>query len=186
MYHAPISFAADLFLVSGNGNYWITKADGADAAINEVYAKVNFGADFGTVNAMVGVIKKLKDLRFCAGINVACLPVGLRVDVLGQYCKEDFQRIRVEADVSGNAGSIGYEVFVAGGANLVDAPYTSSTSWGGVAADAEFSGVDTWHVAGTRDKSTFCGVYSKSFIPNGTTWWILKLKILTFLLMILQ
>ena len=109
------AFSWDIFFASGNGNPFFTTADGADAVIKELYTKVQFGADFGTVNAFFNGINNFKDFRFGAGLNLSGLPVGLWFNVIGTYAGDDFQRIRAEADVSTTFGSIGWELFVAGG-----------------------------------------------------------------------
>ncbi len=155
------AFSADLFLASGNGNAWFSAPKGGDAAVAETYAKVQFAADFGTVNAFVNGANNFKDLRFGAGVNVAGLPVGLWTNVIGTYAGEDFQRIRVEADVSGNAGSVGYEVFVAGGYDM---------KAGTNAYNDTFTGVEGWHLGGTyyrADAAAFVGVLAKVSFPMG-------------------
>ncbi len=168
------AFSADVFFASGNGNAWFSKAKDADAKMAEIYAKAQFGADFGTVNGFVNAINSFKDLRFGAGLNLAGLPVGLWFNVIGTYAAEEFQRIRVEADVSGAVDSIGYEVFVAGGYNM-------GTNAGAMNA---FTGVEGWHVAGSygiKEASAFAGMYAKVTFPMGPFGGYVEIKDSDFL-----
>ncbi len=163
------SFSADIFLASGNSNAFVSVPKEGDASVAELYAKFQFGADFGTINAMFNAINTFKDFRFGAGVNVAGLPVGLWANVIGTYAAEEFQRIRVEADVSGNAGSLGYEVFIAGG-------YHAATNVG--AANA-FTGVEGWHVGGSYglgEPAAFVGMYAKLSFPMGTLGGFVEIK----------
>lgn len=154
------AFGLDVFFASGNGNYWFSKADGADAAIAELYTKVQYAADFGTINAFLNAANNFKDYRFGAGYNFgSLLPVGLWINAIGIYAGNDFQRIRAEADVSTNFGSIGWELFVAGGYDVkASAPSFNNT----------FTGVEGWHVGGSYGRgepAAFCGIYTKFSIP---------------------
>jgi hypothetical protein len=156
---ATEGFSWDVFLASGNGNFFFTKADGADAVIKELYTKVQYGADFGTVNAFFNGANNLKDFRFGAGLNLSGLPVGLWFNVIGAYVAEDFQRIRVEADVSTTFGSIGWELFLAGGYDMK----------AGAQCCNGFTGVEGWHVGGTyyrAEPAAFCGFYTRFNIPG--------------------
>ena len=47
-------FALD-FGIEANGNYWITKADGADAVLNPFFFKVGYSADFGNIGAFAKI-----------------------------------------------------------------------------------------------------------------------------------
>ena len=152
------AFSMDLFFASGNGNAWFTKEDGVDPVLKELYLKVQYGADFGTINAMFNTINNFKDFRFGAGYNAKGLPVGLWVNVIGTYAAEEFQRLRVEADVSGSIESIGYEVFLAGG-------YNFATNVGAMNA---FTGVEGWHKGGSyylAEPAAFLGLMAKVNIP---------------------
>ena len=165
------SFSWDLFFEAKNGK-WMSKADGADAVVGELYTKFNFGADFGTVNAFFNAADTFKAFRFGAGLNLAGLPVGLWFNVIGTYAAEDFQRIRVEADVSGNIDSIGYEVFIAGGYNM-------GKNTGSAAA---FTGVEGWHVGGgVGNESAFVGLYAKVSFPIGNLGGFVEIKDSDFL-----
>ena len=167
-------FSWDLFLASGNGNSFVSKPKEGDAAVAELYTKFQFGADFGTVNAFFNAMNTFKDFRFGAGLNLSGLPVGLWFNVIGNYAAESFQRIRVEADVSGSIDSIGYEVFVAGG-------YHMDTNAG--AANA-FTGVEGWHVGGTyglAEKRAFLGLYAKLTFPIGDLNGFVEIKDADFL-----
>jgi hypothetical protein len=163
------SFSWDLFFESKNGK-WIEKKDGADATVGELYTKFQFGADFGTVNAFFNAANNFKDFRFGAGLNLAGLPVGLWFNVIGTYAGEDFQRIRVEADVSGAIDSIGYEVFIAGGYDMkATAPSFNDT----------FTGVEGWHVGGSygrADAAAFVGMYAKVSFPIGNLGGFVEIK----------
>jgi hypothetical protein len=164
------SFSWDLFLASGNGKWFVTVPKEGDAAVAELYTKFQFGADFGTVNAMFNAINTFKDFRFGAGLNLAGLPVGLWFNVIGIYAAEDFQRIRVEADVSGSVDSLGYELFIAGGYHMNAA---------GVGAANAFTGVEGWHVGGTyglADAEAFVGFYAKLSFPIGNLGGFVELK----------
>jgi hypothetical protein len=156
---ATEGFSWDVFLASGNGNWFFTKADGADAAIAELYTKVQYGADFGTVNAFFNGINSFKDFRFGAGINLSGLPVGLWFNFIGSYVAENFQRIRAEADVTATFGSIGWELFLAGGYDMK----------AGAECCNAFTGVEGWHVGGTYGRgepAAFCGFYTRFNIPG--------------------
>ncbi len=164
------SFSWDLFFESKNGN-WVSKDKDADAAkIEEIYTKFQFGADFGTVNAFFNAANSFKDFRFGAGLNLAGLPVGLWFNFIGTYAGSDFQRIRVEADVSGNIDSIGYELFLAGGYDM---------KAGTQAYNDTFNGVEGWHVGGTyyrADAAAFLGFYAKVSFPLGNLGGFVELK----------
>jgi len=170
------SFSWDLFLEANNG-MWISKnkdADGngkaADAVIGELYTKFQFGADFGTVNAFFNAANSFKDFRFGAGLNLAGLPVGLWFNVIGTYAGEDFQRIRVEADVSGNIDSIGYEVFIAGGYDMKAGTQNYNDT---------FKGVEGWHLGGTyyrAEAAAFVGMYAKVSFPLGNFGGFVEIK----------
>ena len=161
-------FGWDLFLASGTGKYFIEAPKGKDVTVGELYTKVQYGADFGTINAFFNAINTFKDFRFGVGYNAgSLLPVNLWVNVIGVYAAEDFQRIRAEADVSTNFGSIGWELFLAGGMDFKN----------GSACNA-FTGVEGWHVGGTygaRDKA-FLGFYTKFSIPVDAFGFYVELK----------
>ena len=167
------SFSWDLFFEAKNG-MWISQNKDADAVVGELYTKFQFGADFGTVNAMFNALNNFKDFRFGAGLNLGGLPVGLWFNVIGTYAAEEFQRIRVEADVSGNIDSIGYEVFIAGGYNM-------GTNTGAMNA---FSGVEGWHVGGSYylpKAAAFVGMYAKVSFPIGNLGGFVEIKDSNFL-----
>ena len=153
------AFSMDLFFASGNGNAWFTKENEKDPELKELYLKVQYGADFGTINAMFNTINNFKDFRFGVGYNAkSLLPVGLWVNVIGTYAAEEFQRLRVEADVSGSIESIGYEVFLAGG-------YNFTTNVGAMNA---FTGVEGWHKGGSYylpKPAAFLGLMARVNIP---------------------
>ena len=161
-------FGWDLFLAAKNGA-WISKDDGKDVVVRELYTKVQYGADFGTINAFFNAMNTFKDFRFGAGYNAgSLLPVGLWVNVIGFYAGEKFERIRAEADVSTNFGSIGWELFVAGG-------YHMETSTNG----NDFTGVEGWHVGGTyglSEKRAFVGAYTKFSIPVDAFGFYVEIK----------
>ena len=167
------SFSWDLFFAQGDNNPWFKKVGDGDAAVAELYTKFQFGADFGTINAMFNAINTFKDFRFGVGINLSGLPVGLWFNVIGNYAAKDFQRIRVEADVSGNIDSIGYEVFIAGGYHMKAA---------GVGAANAFTGVEGWHVGGSyglpagKDSKAFVGMYAKVTFPIGNLGGFVEIK----------
>ena len=169
-------FSWDLFLASGNNNWFVSKPKDGDAAVAELYTKFQFGADFGTVNAFFNAMNTFKDFRFGAGLNLSVLPVGLWFNFIGTYAANDFQRIRVEADVSGAIDSIGYEVFVAGGLHMKAA---------GVGAANAFTGVEGWHVGGSygvaEDSTAFVGLYAKFTFPLGDLNGFVEIKDSDFL-----
>ena len=174
---ATEGFSWDIFLASGNGKSFFTKADGGDAAVRELYTKVQYGADFGTVNAFFNaapeygtnadgslnkdvIAKSFKNMRFGAGINLSGLPVGLWFNFIGTYAGDAFQRIRAEADVSTTFGSIGWELFLAAGYDM---------KAGTQAYNDVFTGVEGWHVGGTyyrAEPAAFCGFYTRFNIPG--------------------
>ena len=164
-------FSWDIFLASGNGNYFFEKADGVDAAIAEFYTKVQYGADFGTVNAFLNAANNFKDFRFGAGFNFgSTLPVGLWINAIGTYAGNDFQRIRAEADVSTSFGSIGWELFVAGGYDMKAGTQNYNDT---------FTGVEGWHVGGTyyrAEPAAFLGFYTKFSIPADALNFYVEIK----------
>jgi hypothetical protein len=161
------SFSWDLFLASGNGKFFVSKPKDGDVAVAELYTKFQFGADFGTINAMFNAIDTFKAFRFGAGLNLSGLPVGLWFNFIGTYSGEEFQRIRVEADVSGSVDSIGYELFLAGGYNMGK----------NTASAAAFTGVESWHVGGgVANESAFVGFYAKVSFPLGNLGGFVELK----------
>ena len=88
-------FSWDILLASGNDNWFVQKADGSDVEISEFYTKVQYGADFGTVNAFLNAANGWKDFRFGAGFNFgSTLPVGLWINAIGIYGGDAFHRIR--------------------------------------------------------------------------------------------
>ena len=153
------AFSWDIFFASGNDNYWFVKGEG-DPAIKEFYTKLQYSAGFGTINGFFNAAEGFKDFRFGAGYNAgSLLPVGLWANVIGIYGADAFQRIRVEADVTATFGSIGWELFVAGGYDM---------KAGTEAFNKKFTGVEDWHIGGTgkRDAAAaFCGFYTKFTIP---------------------
>ena len=167
-------FGWDLFFAPGNGKYWLTAPKDGDVSVAELYTKVQYGADFGTINAFFNAKNTFKDFRFGVGYNAgSLLPVGLWVNVIGIYAGEKFERIRAEADVSTNFGSIGWELFIAGG-------YHMETALNG----NNFTGVEGWHVGGSYylpKKRAFVGAYTKFSIPVDAFGFYVEIKDADFL-----
>ncbi len=154
-------FSWDIFLASGNNNWFLAaNTNGGDPTIAEFYTKVQYAADFGTVNAFFNGANNFKDFRFGAGFNFgSTLPVGLWINAIGTYAGNDFQRIRAEADVSTKFGSIGWELFLAGGYDMKAGTQNYNDT---------FTGVEGWHVGGTyyrADPAAFLGFFTKFSIP---------------------
>lgn len=146
--------SADVFLAPGWATPWF-----AGNAVAETFAKVQFGADFGTINAEIDAKDNFGNIMMGAGVNVAGLPVGLWVNILA-YMNNGFQKIRAELDVSGSAGSLGYEVFVAAGYNT-NGGY--DWSW--------------WHVGKSANQGAFAGIYAKASFPVATCGAFVEVKV---------
>ena len=171
---ATAGFSWDIFLASGNDNWFFTNtsANGVTTtAISEFYTKVQYGADFGTVNAFLNAANNFKDFRFGAGFNFGnTLPVGLWINAIGTYAGNDFQRIRAEADVSTNFGSIGWELFLAGGYDMKAGTQNFNDT---------FTGVEGWHVGGTYYRAApaaFLGFYTRFNIPADSLNFYVEIK----------
>ncbi|MCR4952782.1 MAG: hypothetical protein K6A43_01800 [Treponema sp.] len=149
-------FTTDIILNSGNGNAFLTANGTADPTVKEIAAVFGYGLDFGTINAFFDAADTFKAFRFAADYNAKGLPVNLFVNAIGYYAAEEFKAIRGEADVSTNFGSIGWELFLAGGYNLKSMADVNNN----------FGGSESWHVGWCSDaEKAFLGVYTKFNIP---------------------
>ncbi|MCR4954300.1 MAG: hypothetical protein K6A43_09520 [Treponema sp.] len=149
-------FTTDIILNNGNGNAFFTANGTADPTVKEIAAVFGYGADFGTINAFFDAADTFKAFRFAAGYNAKGLPVNLFVNAIGYYAAEEFKAVRGEADVSTNFGSIGWELFLAGGYNLKSMKDVNG-NWGGS---------ESWHIGwcDTAEKA-FLGFSTKFNIP---------------------
>ena len=107
---ASDGFSIDAMLAPGLGNPWFSKADGADAAIAETGVKLQFGADFGTVNAILDAKANFKDLMFGAGYANNFDGLNMFVNVLG-YMNNGFNKLRAEIYAEGSVDSFGWKIF---------------------------------------------------------------------------
>ena len=110
--YAADGFSIDLGLLPGwgSGEAWMKKADGGDVEIGTTALKFQYGADFGTVNAILVANETFKDLKFGAGYANNFSGINMFVNVLGYY-KEKFNKVRAELYAEGNADALSWKVF---------------------------------------------------------------------------
>jgi len=164
------AFSMDLILNSGNGNAFITANGENDPVVKELAAVFGYRADFGTINAFFDAAETFSNYRFALGYNAgSLLPVNLWVNVIGYAADKfkEFKAIRGEVDVSTNFGSIGWELFLAGGYNM-----KSMKDFNG-----NFGGSESWHV-GWCDaaEKPFLGFYTKFNIPVNAFGFYVEIK----------
>lgn len=102
---------------SDGAKYWFTKTDDNDAVIGQTYLKVGYGADFGTINAMLDATNSFKTLKFGAGYANTFGSVNMFVNAIAAIdtSKDDaFGKFRGEAFVSTNIDAFGISAFIAG------------------------------------------------------------------------
>ena len=118
-------FSADLMLVSPisedkdkDGNFkgykvspWMTKADGGDVVINKTGLKLQYGADFGTVNAILVAENTFKTIKFGAGYANNFSGINIFANVLGYLADSDFNKLRVELYAEGNVDALAWKLF---------------------------------------------------------------------------
>ncbi|MCR4733426.1 MAG: hypothetical protein K5829_00250 [Treponema sp.] len=164
------AFQMNLILNPGNDTPWFKKAGTADADIKELAATFGYSADFGTINAFFDTAASFANYRFALGYNAgSLLPVNLWVNVIGYAADKfkEFKAIRGEVDVATNFGSIGWELFVAGGYNM--------KSMDGF--NDNFGGSESWHVGyAKKAEAPFCGFYTKFSIPVNALGVYVELK----------
>jgi hypothetical protein len=88
-----ISFAAAL--LPGNKNYFFTN-DKSGTTLKESYIKAGYGADFGTVNAMVHFNNEADTSIMGVGFNSKAGPVSYFLNVLASDKQGKFSKIRAE------------------------------------------------------------------------------------------
>lgn len=97
---------------SGTCTSWFEKADGSNAVVADTYFKLQYAADFGTINGMLYAKSTFKDLTFGAGYKNTFSGVNAFVNVLGYYNNDKFQKVRVEAFASGSVDAFGWALWV--------------------------------------------------------------------------
>ncbi len=104
------------FGIEANERYWISKADGTDAALTPFFVKVAYAADFGNIGAFAKFTdftdKAKKDILFGAGYRNNFSGVDAFLNVVGDM-GEKFNWIRPELYAAGSADAFGYALFVA-------------------------------------------------------------------------
>ena len=88
----------------------MSKADGGDVAIGKTGLKFQYGADFGTVNAILVAENTFNKLKFGAGYANNFDGINLWANVLG-YMDDGFQKLRAEIYADGHADALGWAVF---------------------------------------------------------------------------
>jgi len=153
--------SADLFFAPGWETKWF---QGGANSVADTYFKVQYGADFGTVNAMFYGKNTFNEMRFGAGYNGKAGPVAFWVNGLGFVNNGSFAEVEVEADVATALGPVAWEMFVAGGYKMVSG---YDPSW--------------WHVGNSGAEGAFVGLYTKFSTPvAGANVW-LEIKDTNFL-----
>ncbi len=106
-----LSFDLGLLPGWGSGEKWMEKADGGDVVINDTAVKFQYGADFGTINAMLVAKKTFKDLKFGAGYANKFGGVSIFANVLGYMAESSFTKLRVELYGEGNVDALAWKIF---------------------------------------------------------------------------
>ncbi|MBR5401210.1 MAG: hypothetical protein IK102_05285 [Treponema sp.] len=99
-------FSIDLFLGGDWGKAWL---DGS--AVGLTAAKLQYGADFGTVAAIMVANSSFKDLKFGVGYNNNFDGLFMFVNVLG-YVNNGFNKVRAEIFAKGNVDSFGWAAWI--------------------------------------------------------------------------
>jgi hypothetical protein len=110
----------DLTFAPGwQGKSWLSKANGADAVVDELGLKIAYSADFGTIGAIFDAKKTFEEIKFGAGYKNTFDSLTMFVTFLGWYVKPEFAKIRAEAYAEYAADAIKFQAFVAGGYNMI-------------------------------------------------------------------
>ena len=117
--YAANGISIDLGLLPGwgNGEAWMKKADGGDVEIGTTAFKFQYGADFGTVNAILVANSTFKELKFGAGYANNFSGINMFANVLG-YMNDGFNKVRIELYAEGNADALAWKVFPTCNINL--------------------------------------------------------------------
>ena len=99
-------FSFDLLLAGGWGNNWLN-----GSAIGATNVKIQYGADFGTIAAILVAQDTFKDIKFGVGYNNNFDGLFMFVNVLG-FVKSSFEKVRVEAFAKGNVDSFGWAAWI--------------------------------------------------------------------------
>ena len=100
-------FSIDLFLGNGWGNNWL-----AGSAVATTAVKFQYGADFGTVAAILVANNSFKDLKFGVGYNNNFDGLFMFVNVLGYVNAAGFDKVRAEIFAKGNVDSFGWAAWI--------------------------------------------------------------------------
>jgi hypothetical protein len=131
----------DLTFAPGwQGKSWLSKDNGADAAVAELGLKIAYSADFGTIGAIFDAKNTFEEIKFGAGYKNTFDSLTMFVTFLGWYVKPEFAKIRAEAYAEYAADAIKFQAFVAGGYNMIG-----------------FDPLNTWDFA-------YCNAAKKAFV----------------------
>jgi len=101
----------DFGVLPGWQTAWMSKADGGDVAIGKTGFKFQYGADFGTVNAILVAENTFKTLKFGAGYANNFSGINIFANVLGYMADSNFNKLRAEIYAEGNADALAWKVF---------------------------------------------------------------------------
>ena len=107
-------FFATAFFAPGWGKSWFSMPKGGDVALEDIYVKAGYSADFGRIQAMFHMID-LKNIWAGAGYNNTFGSVSMFVNALVGFNTDGGLTVRGEGFVSTNIDAFGISAFVAGG-----------------------------------------------------------------------
>jgi hypothetical protein len=97
----------------GSGEAWMTKGESGDPVINDTAFKFQYGADFGTINAILVAKKQAKDpnLKFGVGYANNFSGINMFVNILGYLDAGKFNKLRAEIYAEGNVDAFSWKIF---------------------------------------------------------------------------
>ncbi len=95
----------------GSGETWMSKTETGSLVINDTALKFQYGADFGTVNAILVAKDTFKDLKFGAGYANNFSGINMFVNVLGYMSNNKFNKVRAEIYAEGNVDAFSWKLF---------------------------------------------------------------------------
>ena len=109
-YSAQLSvsgFVLDLMLANAYNKPWF---DGE--GISRTAVKAQYGADFGTISALLTANDTFKSIKFGAGYNNTFGSVNMFVNALGWVGEDGFEKAKVELFGKGNVDAFSWAAFV--------------------------------------------------------------------------
>ncbi len=107
-------FFATAFFAPGWGGSWFAMPKDGEVALEDIYVKAGYSADFGRIQAMFHMID-LKNIWAGAGYNNTFGSVSMFVNALVGFNTTGGLTVRGEGYVSTNIDAFGISAFVAGG-----------------------------------------------------------------------